>query len=153
MKKYWIISCIFALVTMFSACVLQDAPAGIGASSGDAGIVEDSGTSGHEDDDEDCNANPTACETSPDLNLTGICMENGSCDYQCRDGFGDCTDEPGCETDLTTPENCGTCGRRCSDISTALDTCRPAREGDAPGDIECNDQDTNCMVCTFDLTD
>lgn len=52
-----------------------------------------------------------ACADGP--NGVASC-EGGSCAFACNAGFGDCNDQPGCETAVTTdPLNCGACGINC----------------------------------------
>ncbi len=36
------------------------------------------------------------------------------CNYECEAGYGDCTTEEGCETDVKTIDDCGVCGNRCT---------------------------------------
>ncbi len=50
------------------------------------------------------------------------CM-NQTCGFACISGWGDCDASPfnGCETDLTTLTNCGTCGNACvNNLNTSL---------------------------------
>ncbi|KAL4440419.1 hypothetical protein ABPG75_003420 [Micractinium tetrahymenae] len=69
---------------------------------------------------------------------------------QCTAGFGDCDiDMPGCETELSTDYNCGSCGNVCSAGLHCANTASPA---DPPVyECVCDDQDfsklTNCGGC------
>jgi hypothetical protein len=46
-------------------------------------------------------------------NGTATCTQ-GECGINCSQGWGDCSDAPGCETDLNQITNCGTCGKNCN---------------------------------------
>jgi hypothetical protein len=63
------------------------------------------------------------CEQSgvhaPAICSNGVCERNGPCEQE----WGDCTDEPGCETSLTTPEHCGACGRDDCGAANATPDC------------------------------
>lgn len=50
--------------------------------------------------------------------------QQGRCGLRCQAGWGDCDGNAstGCETDLQTLENCGTCGMRCS-VSRGTPSC------------------------------
>lgn len=61
--------------------------------------------------------NPTPCggPCPPRANSLGMCVLN-TCQYGCNTNFADCDRSPmnGCEVDLSTQSNCGTCGNTCS---------------------------------------
>jgi hypothetical protein len=60
-----------------------------------------------------CGDCDTACSTALP-NSVSVC-EDSMCATQCEEGFGDCTDAPGCETDLdVSAANCGRCGNACA---------------------------------------
>jgi hypothetical protein len=68
-------------------------------------------------------ASPGSCgscsNTCPvPAHASAVCKDpsKGLCSYTCNPGWGDCDGNPanGCETDLTTTTNCGTCGNTCS---------------------------------------
>lgn len=62
-----------------------------------------------------CKSCDNDCTQLPHVDVVS-CGEEG-CDYTCLPGYGDCTDDPGCETDLLEDEeNCGGCGFRCADL-------------------------------------
>jgi len=57
------------------------------------------------------------CTTHPNVKQGATTCEGGTCAYVCQDGFEDCTQAPGCETDLTTDvDNCGMCGNVCPNV-------------------------------------
>ncbi len=62
-----------------------------------------------------------------------VCQEDG-----CNDGYGECisTDDEYCETDVTTPVNCGKCGEVCP---SSTDTCSCA-----DGAETCRNRDRIC---------
>src|SRR5262249_38724742 len=80
-----------------------------------------------------CNAadgGATCVDTERDPDFCGSCSAScdrdrvhvirscdaGACDYPCAPGWGRCpvgSRDPDCYTDLTGPENCGSCGRHC----------------------------------------
>ncbi len=73
------------------------------------------------DDDYNCGACDNACDRSddggtPPPNSYYGCV-GGQCGHlKCLRHTGDCdSDRPGCETSLTTRENCGACGNVCPD--------------------------------------
>jgi hypothetical protein len=49
--------------------------------------------------------------------ITG-CGEDGM-SWTCAEGFGECNKDilDGCETDITTKENCGSCGNVCGELA------------------------------------
>jgi len=52
-----------------------------------------------------------------------VCKDHQHCDSgncECDDDWGDCTFDPGCETDLTTTDNCGFCGNTCDPSQTCV---------------------------------
>lgn len=53
----------------------------------------------------------TSCEVPQGR---GVCANARCVLTACESGFGDCTDEPGCETALSDPETCGGCAVSCS---------------------------------------
>lgn len=81
------------------------------------------------------------CPGEAELNAVPTCAQ-GSCGFgECLEGWGDCTGEPGCETDFNTPDNCGGCGNlpgveglvhRCRDqfpnviVACDIGTCLPS---------------------------
>jgi alpha-tubulin suppressor-like RCC1 family protein len=49
------------------------------------------------------------------VSVTDLACSAGRCTYACAPGFADCAgDGTGCQTDLTTPANCGACGHACA---------------------------------------
>ena len=67
------------------------------------------------------------------LHSSPTCML-GSCSITCEAGWGDCDADPsnGCESDLTTPGTCGSCGVSCGGacVAGACETC----DGELPLD-------------------
>jgi hypothetical protein len=54
--------------------------------------------------------------------VNGECRSLGPCESH----YGDCTDEPGCETMLTSAEHCGACGRDDCGAANAVVECSSA---------------------------
>jgi len=55
-------------------------------------------------------ADAVVCSDQPHV-VSGVCRAGDCLDFVCEDGWGDCTDAPGCETSLNQPDFCGsTCG-------------------------------------------
>jgi hypothetical protein len=78
-------------------------------------------------------------------NATGATCSNGKCAYTCKPGFADCNmmgaNTDGCETDLTTPANCGGCGKACDTVNSNGATCNGMGCSYAsckPGHADCN---------------
>jgi hypothetical protein len=61
-----------------------------------------------------CGACNRACGAS--ANAVGGTCTDGACRLSCRPDFANCDGEPanGCETDLSTEDNCGFCGNNCA---------------------------------------
>ena len=58
--------------------------------------------------------------------------DDGTCELlTCKDGFGDCDDDPsnGCETDLNTLQSCGACGRECGAVTNGVPGCNDGECG------------------------
>ncbi len=72
-------------------------------------------------DASNCGSCGMVCSSA--MNASANCMSS-SCGITCDAGFGDCNTMTGdgCETDLTTVTNCGTCGTPCSP-SNATGSC------------------------------
>jgi hypothetical protein len=64
------------------------------------------------------------CTLVPNVDPSRVLCVNGGCfiGNACLAGFGDCSPQPGCETDLADPAHCGSCNRAC-DGATPL--CAP----------------------------
>jgi hypothetical protein len=96
-----------------------------------------------------------------------ICYQSGGCPQ----GMGDCNNDPadGCETDLTTTQNCGACGNACS-LPHAVEACSggtctvascSTSWGDCDGDpqngceanIDLHFGSTNCGGCGHSCPD
>lgn len=56
------------------------------------------------------------CTALPNVEASSASCEAGSCAVTCRDGFAHCESDPlaGCETDVSTASQCGTCTTSCS---------------------------------------
>jgi len=124
------------------------------------------------DDDDDCNT--TAEGDLPPLTCAGkthqclgcvivgdadncpedLICDNGLCVLPCGPGTGDCSDEPGCETQLTTLTDCGACGAECANFhgTTACDGgCIPACD---PLYADCDSNPNNgCETSLESVTD
>ena len=98
-----------------------------------------------------CGSCGAACDTthSLDAGCTG-----GACQYACKAGWGDCQpsapDLNGCETPLSTTQNCSSCGIAC-DTSHSFDagcsgtTC--TYSGCAAGYVDCHTAAPNADGC------
>ena len=87
-----------------------------------------------------CNVNgqwaaPVACPTGPNENPT---CSAGVCGTTCQAGFDDCTNAPGCESDLSNPATCGSCNNTC-DSTGGTPTCTNGTCG-----IICDSQHADC---------
>jgi hypothetical protein len=117
----------------------------------------------------DCNGNPAdGCERSLNsLTDCGACdracapahaqsqCTNGTCGLmQCDRGFADCNNRPndGCETPLSTAQNCGSCGNSCANNGTCNNGrcgCTTDAEcgfGNSCCDGTCADTSTTCFL-------
>jgi hypothetical protein len=65
-------------------------------------------------DDENCGACGHDC--ADDANAASGACQDGLCNYNCDTGYDDCNIivGDGCETDIRTTQNCGTCGAMCA---------------------------------------
>ena len=66
-----------------------------------------------------------SCAACNPPNAIAVCSQ-GSCAIQdCKTGWADCDGDPsnGCEADLLSVDNCGSCGNSCSDPHALLETC------------------------------
>jgi hypothetical protein len=73
-------------------------------------------------------------------NARGVCFRQRCRFVACETGFGDCDGEPGCETDLVTASDCGSCGNECGEGAR----CAPG-----PSGAVCS----NGIVCPTDRFD
>ena len=73
-------------------------------------------------DTNNCGACGVVCGTP---NTTSVACVNNACQLDCAAGFANCTGalSDGCETDLTTVSNCGSCGNVCGSAGTTSSTC------------------------------
>jgi alpha-tubulin suppressor-like RCC1 family protein len=55
-------------------------------------------------------ASDMECPSGPNGHPT---CNSGVCGFECAPGFADCDSDTGCETDATTKDNCGACGKTC----------------------------------------
>lgn len=55
-------------------------------------------------------------------NAAGLCVSGKCMMGACNDGYGDCTNAPGCETRLDSNSNCGRCGTSCT-FANATSSC------------------------------
>lgn len=110
-------------------CVYDPKPAGEGCNDGDPCTDNDEcdGSGNCKGDEMDCSRPHT----------TGGRCEDGSCTgFECVDPYGNCTPtwDDGCETSLTSSDNCGECGEECSagehaSASCSTGTCRRSCTG------------------------
>src|SRR5437899_3207768 len=63
----------------------------------------------------------------------------------CKAGFGDCTNQAGCETPLDTSTNCGRCGNACT-FANATSSC----DGTKCTTPVCVSGYGNCETCSPD---
>ncbi len=109
----------------------SDASGGERATGGAAGGVSsqaEAGTSNlpvRHGDVRNCGAVGNTCPLL--LSSYPVCVEE-KCGFECNSGFFDCDQDPksGCEVDLERdPNNCGRCGRHCSDNICTNGKCSP----------------------------
>src|SRR6185295_5525959 len=85
---------------------------------------DDRSSSAHPGGSESCNGRDDDCDGTVDGAPAAAMCPGGpnvamptcdvTCGLACAAGFLDCSAGAGCETDGTTPSNCGTCGRTCA---------------------------------------
>ncbi len=111
-----------------------------GGQAGTPGSVCPKGAADCDQNPDDCEANVTlltqcgACGVScKATNGTVICGENGCEMTTCNPGFGDCNDSgnDGCETALTTTDDCGVCGHGCDGAACTAGLCAGTQLGSA----------------------
>ncbi len=106
----------------------------------------------------DCNNNKQSDGCEIDITTTSNCgtcgnacvapahasakCAGGACGFDCNMGWADCDGNPGngCETDVTTIANCGTCNNACMGSQTALPVCT----GGACAQVACGAGLGNC---------
>ncbi|HXI59995.1 MAG TPA: hypothetical protein VNO55_28200 [Polyangia bacterium] len=96
-----------------------------------------------------CGACGSVC-SFPNANATcvkGVCTMS-----KCRDGYGDCTGAPGCETPLTTASNCGACGKSCAvahgSAQCTTGTCGPVTCDQGFGNCDTANPDCETALTT-----
>ncbi|AKF09433.1 hypothetical protein [Sandaracinus amylolyticus] len=104
-----------------------------------------------------CGGCDVDCTALPGVDGDAVQCVEGACvlDGACEPGLGDCSDEPGCETDVTTAEHCGTCGTVCAEptpLCASTDegaSCVSGCEGATPTrcDSSCVDTTTDELHC------
>ena len=73
------------------------------------------------DTSENCGRCGVVCQA--EQNQSASC-DRGTCVVVCEDGFEDCDAAvPGCETDLSSPMSCGSCGNACSTPPNSVPRC------------------------------
>jgi len=124
------------------SCVVQSCDAGFGDCDSDYGTGCETtlGT------DENCSDCGDACTFN---HASGSCVAGSCVMGNCETGWGDCDLNPanGCEADLTSTQNCGTCGNTCG----ANEICQNGQcvfycedaDGDGYQDINCGGTDCN----------
>lgn len=85
---------------------------------------------------------------------TATCENPGVCEIVCQAGWDNCDDNPenGCETDLTTTGNCGSCGNVCPDYPHAAETCPASGSTWTCGLGACDTGYANCDSSAADGT-
>ncbi|HLK36436.1 MAG TPA: hypothetical protein VKU41_06755 [Polyangiaceae bacterium] len=105
------------------------APDGAPEGGPDAGALDAGGDAadgcGPTDTPDNCGACGASCDKTFSI---GASCKASACSYSgCAGGHGDCDDASpdlnGCETVLTTPTNCGACGRACDTTHSTGATC------------------------------
>lgn len=84
-------------------------------------------------------------------NGTTACVA-GKCTPSCKNGFDSCDGNPdnGCETSLTTPQDCGQCGNVCGTQNTVSSTCTAGacKLTCKPNFADCDGDPSNGCECT-----
>lgn len=116
-------------------------------------------------DPQSCGACDVKCGGSSSTTAVSECVlvegdedeaDTYACDIQCEDGFDDCDGDPsnGCEVDLNSNSNCGTCGTDCRNLYENADGVCSNQECkmDAceEGFADCDGDDAN--GCEADLS-
>lgn len=84
----------------------------------------------------DCSAYP---------NVTNAACADGTCAYECLEGYTSCTEAPGCETSLLDPKTCGSCTNDCTllaNVQAAI--CQEGDEGYTCGIGLCDSEWLDC---------
>jgi len=107
----------------------------------------------------------TCVDTQTDAHNCGTCSTNctalshaaqstcsgGACQLVCDQGYANCDGNPsnGCETDITTTTNCGTCGVACRDDETCQSGSCQCPDGTKACSGTCTTigTNTNCSDC------
>jgi hypothetical protein len=95
-------------------------------SSSCAGTVCTGGCVDLTSDAANCGHCGTDCNSPVGLHGTLVCQSSTCVVASCDPGYADCTAAAGCETPLSTPGNCGACGRTC-DTGCTAGLCAPAQ--------------------------
>jgi hypothetical protein len=100
-----------------------------------------------------CRSCADVCPSGAALNGTPACTAN-VCRTSCNAGFGDCNGNPadGCELPLSSPANCGACGRACpAGQSCAAGVCTVSCSAPnlacAGACVDPQTSPTNCGMC------
>ncbi len=131
--------------------VAQDRPEAADSVVTDVAMTADScsrNCAGRQCGSDGCMGSCGTCTDRPNSGAT--CDINGSCQYSCTAGFGDCDmmAANGCETSLTSNINCGQCGMRCSGATPNCDALsRTCSSGCGGGQLRC------AMSCVDAQTD
>ncbi len=88
-----------------------------------------------------CGGCDNDCAMLPNVDGTRVSCTSGVCNVggACLAGFGDCSAAPGCETNLGTPDHCGSCTMACGGGD-------PLCAVDSSGQHQCA---TSCGAATF----
>jgi len=121
-------------------------------------------------DPKNCGACGHDCASLPGVKAgaTGIQCMNKQCyipPAACTSGLGHCSSKPddGCETDLGQPDNCGSCGMKCSaptalcSNTTGTPTCSSSCMAPLPNlcgskCVDLSSDPANCGTCGHDCT-
>jgi len=108
---------------------------------------------------------PTNCGTCANdctgkPNTTGAGCDNGACSFSCASGYRDCDTvaSNGCEVNINTPANCGSCGNNCAALANVAMAACTTNGCDitacAAGFSDCDGLPSNgCERSTTTLTD
>jgi hypothetical protein len=104
-----------------------------------------------------CGACGHDCTSLPHVTGAASCTSAGACAFStsaCAPGWADCNGNPddGCETDVTTPANCGSCATKCPDpmAGSGSATCSPTANGYTCG-VACTG--ATSLACSGDCVD
>jgi hypothetical protein len=106
-----------------------------------------------------CNACGQPCDTSHSQGASCDTSNGATCVYTgCNTGYADCSktspDTNGCETSITTANNCGACGRSCDTTNSNGASCSGGNcqyTGCQPGRADCDTSNHDTNGCESSL--